>query len=251
MKNVLVLIVMFVFISGAAAEEKEVHIACAPWQPYWGEELPNNGILGEIVNAAYARKGYKTHNYVIPWARVLREVETGRLDATVCAYYTDERAKKYLFSEPVMITGRLAFYKRKGETVIWKFLEDLKPYRIGILRDSAYSEEFDKANFLNKEPVSNEVQNLKKLLAKRIDLTPMDPAVANYLIDRHLPEQKNKFESLLPLLREGQKVFLMFSREIPDVRKKIQMINEGLSEIRQDGTYRKILSKYGIKEQSE
>ena len=56
MKNALVLIAMFIFISGAAAEEKEVHIACSPWQPYWGKDLPNNGIFAEIVAAAYARK---------------------------------------------------------------------------------------------------------------------------------------------------------------------------------------------------
>ena len=193
-------------------------------------------------------KGYKTHSYVRPWARVLYDVKNGKLDAAACAYYSDERATQYLFSESVMITGRLVFYKRTGESVIWKSLEDLRPYRIGVLNGSTYSKEFDEANFLNKDPVLSEVQNLKKLLAKRIDLAPFDPAVANYLIDRHLPEQKKNFESLLPILKEGQKVFLMFSREIPDVRKKIQMINEGLSEIQQDGTYEKILSKYGIKE---
>lgn len=248
MKRLFFGIFVFAFILSvnAYADEKQVNIACSPWQPYWGEELVDHGIFGEIVSAAYATKGLTVKAYVKPWARVLHEAEKGKLDAAACAYYSDQRAIDFLFSEPVMPTGSIVFYTKKGNEITWERLDDLKSYKIGILLGSSYSESFDKADFLNKETVRDEIFNLKKVLAKRIDLTPLDPLVANYLIDKHIPEEKHNLKIILPVLKEGQKTYLMFSKKTMGVKKKIQMLNEGLSEIKQNGTYQKILTKYGI-----
>ncbi len=96
--------------------------------------------------------------------------------AVATAYYTDERSKTYYYSDPYMesLTG---FFVRKSSNIKWKVLEDLKPYRIGTVADNSYSLEFDKADFLKIETVSHEIQNLKKLLKKRIDITVLDKFV--------------------------------------------------------------------------
>lgn len=232
------------------ASEKHVEIACTSWQPYCGEELPYGGIFSEIVTEAYARKGYSVRYKDMPWARVLKSLKNGELiDAAACTYYTEERNQTYLFSAPVMQSGGLVFYKRKEmDLAIWKTLDDLREYRIGVHQGTAYTPEFDQAEFLDKEGVSNGDLNFKKLLLNRIDLTPVDPAFAHYYIQRNLPEQKDDFAILSPPLNTGQPVYLMFSRAIPDVQIKIQALNEGLKEIREDGTLNEILKKHGLSE---
>jgi|SaaInlV_200m_DNA_2_1039689.scaffolds.fasta_scaffold183027_1 ABC-type amino acid transport substrate-binding protein len=37
-----------------------------------------------------------------------------------------------------------------------------------------------------------------------------------------------------------------FSPQAPDYKKKLAAVNQGLSRFKQDGTYRKIMSKWGI-----
>lgn len=238
-------------IPSVRAAEKHVEISCSPWQPYCGEELSHGGIFSEIVTAAYARKGYTVRYTDMPWARVLETVKDGDLDAAACAYYTEERNETYFFSDPVMQGGALVLYKKKGTDITaWKTMEDLRGYRIGVLRGSAYTSEFDQADFLEKEAASSELFNLKKLLAGRLDLVLMDPAVANYFIRQYLTDQEefdtDEFDTVSPPLNEGQSVYLMFSRAIPDIQIKIQALNEGLKEIREDGTYNDILQKYGL-----
>lgn len=236
-------------IPAVMAAEKHVEMSCTPWQPYCGEDLSHGGVFSEIVTMAYARKGYTVRYRDMPWARVLKNLEDGLLDAAACAYYTEERNQTYLFSAPVMQGGRLVFYKRKEmDLVIWKTLDDLRGYRIGVNRGSSYTPEFNQAEFLDKKVVAHGKFNFKKLLLNRIDLYPVDPAWANYFIQKNLAEQQDDFATLSPPLSEGQPVYLMFSRAIPDAQIKIQVLNEGLKEIREDGTLNEILKKYGLSE---
>jgi polar amino acid transport system substrate-binding protein len=83
-------------IFGASA--KEVRIANFSGKPYYEEELPNYGLIQEIITTACARKGYSVTYAFRPWARVLFEVEKGKFDAAA-AYYTEERARIYVFSD--------------------------------------------------------------------------------------------------------------------------------------------------------
>ena len=245
-KFVIVFVVWFAFMTEGIAAEKTVTIATLNWLPYSGRFLPNYGIVPELISAAYARKGYKADYNFMAWTKVLEEVREGKYDAAANAYYTDERAKAYLFSD-VYMDSPIVFYKRKDSRIRWNgSLEELKPYRIGIVKGYANGPEFDKADFLDKRVSKNEILNIKKLILKQADLIVADKFVGHYLINEKLPEHEKDILEPLPIPLYVNKLHLIFSKKVPDAQQKLEVFNNGLKEIIKDGTLERILVKYGF-----
>jgi len=106
----------------------------------------------------------------VPWERALRESAEGtRYDGLLGAYYSDERAAVYLLSDS-LLTLSIDLIARKDSGIRYETLKDLRNYKIGIIRGSVNSKEFDAATYLNKDLVSDPLLNLRKLLAGRVDL---------------------------------------------------------------------------------
>jgi polar amino acid transport system substrate-binding protein len=228
------------------AGDRTVSIATSEWLPYCGNFLPNYGIEPEIVTAAYSRKGYTVKFDFMAWTRVLEDVRDGKYDAATSASFTEERAKEYFYSESYM-QSPIVFYRRTGEAIHWNRLEDLKLYKIGVVRGYSYSPGFDKADFLQKKEAPTDILNIKKLLLKQADLIVMDQMVGHYIINNKLSNhERNNLEVMYPPLI-SDKLHLMFSKKAPDVSEKIAAFNDGLKEIREDGTLQKIMEKNGLK----
>ena len=160
------------------------------------------------------------------------------------AYYNDERAKVYHFSDPFyrVFVGLIA--RRDAGVDSYSKLEDLKPYRIGVCRGWANSEEFDAADYLSKDVAKNPTINIQKILRNRIDMM-----VAAFGIFRYELNQVNgdisQFTFMKPPLAEHA-LYLLGSRKVPDGAQLIADFNRGLREIQEDGTYEEILKKHGF-----
>ncbi len=245
-KFVVALIIWFICLTEGLAAEQRVTIATLNWMPYSGRFLPNYGIAPELISHAFARKGYKANYSFMAWSKALKEVKKGNYDALANAYYTEERAKHYLPSGPYM-DSPIVFFKRKDTPISWTgLLEELKPYRIGVVKGYANSPEFDKVDFLNKKVSKTEMLNMKKLVLKQADLIVMDRFVGHYLISKKLPEhEKDLVEPIFPPLYVNR-LHLMFSRKVPNAQQNLEMFNSGLKEIIEDGTMKRVLGKYGF-----
>lgn len=247
MKKFIIFLFMFALIAtqGICAE-KTIKITNPPWPPYYSESLPGYGVVPEIISAAYERKGYKVeYSFMTLLSKLFEDIKKGEYDAAATAYYTEERAKEYFFSDSYM-ESPVVFYKRKGEPVSWKTMDDLKNYKIAVLRGNSYSPEFDKADFLKKTVTVSEKLSFRKLYLKEADLAVMDQIVGYYLINNELPDyQKDAFELVQPALHVNR-LYLMFSKNALEIQQKIDAFNSGLKEISKDGTLKKILSKHGF-----
>lgn len=244
-KFVMVLALCFMFAAEGIAAEKTISIATSEWLPYCGRFLANYGIEPEIVAAAYQRMGYKTNFNFMAWSRALKDVNEGKYDAVTSASFTEERARDYLYSESYM-NSPAVFYKRKGSPITWRSLEDLKPYKIGVIKGYSYSPEFDKADFLQKVTSKNEVLALKKLILKQADLVVMDRFVGHYTITEKLPVYEKNIPEILDPPLYLDKLHLMVSKKTPDALKKLEAFNAGLEKIIKDGTLQSILVKHGM-----
>lgn len=238
------LIVCFISLTEGVAAEQRVSLAMVSWLPFAGRFLPNYGIASEVISEAFARKGYQVSFNFMAWTKSLREVEKGNYDAAANAYYTEERARIYLPSDPYMECP-MVFFKRKDSPISWTgLLEELKPYKIGVVKGYANSPKFDHADFLQKKVSKTEMLNMKKLILKQADLIVTDLFSGGYLISEKLPDhEKNMIEPISPPLYVN-KLHLMFSRKVPDAQQKLDAFNSGLKEIIKDGTLKKILGKY-------
>lgn len=221
-----------------------VTIATLDWLPYVGESLQEYGFTAAIVRAAFERSGYKVVFSFMPWARGLQETEAGKYDAIFPAYYSEDRVEKYIYTKPFS-NGPLVFYKKKGASIQYTTLEGLKPYRIGVVRGFVNTAEFDAADYLQKEEVDTDEQNLRKLALGRLDLVVVDKFVAQTILSTTFTEGKNALEPVEPPL-DLKPLYLMLSRQIPDGQALADAFDKGLEEIVKDGTFDKILARFGL-----
>lgn len=182
-KGLLLLISWLILQSPALAEGKKIILGSLEWPPYVSEHLPGNGTSGKVVRAAFKAVGYELEIRFYPWARTLDDVMTQHeLVGYFPEYYSDERAKHFLFSDSIgkspvgIVSGR---YKR----VRWVTLSDLKQYTIGVVRGYINTPEFDSAvargELKVKEAVSD-VINIRKVINGRLDMAVVDINTFSY-----------------------------------------------------------------------
>jgi len=248
MKKVIIITICLLFISviGTMAQEKTVNIVSVPWPPYYDQYLPDYGLSCKIITAIYAAQGYKVNFHFRAWVQCMELVKKGEFDGVGTSYFTEERAKIYHYSEPYLECP-IVFFKRKDQSITWKNYEDLKPYRIGIVRGYANPAAFEKADFLNKRVARDPVLNFKKLLLKQVDLIVSEKFVGNHILQTKLPDhEKELFEPISPPL-DMNKIYIMFSKKVSDIQPKMDAFNAGLEIIKSNGTLQQIISEFGIK----
>ena len=213
------------------------------WAPYYGEELPRNGFFTAIVRAAFERGGHSAETEFMPWARAMLEVEQGDRDVLLGAYYNEERARTYISSDTIYTdeVGIVA-HENLGLTE-FDSLRDLSDYTIGYGRGYSVNEEFDNAEYLDKEPEESQVLNLRKLFAGRIDLIAGSFASIQY-VAREEGHDVDELVFLNPTLKENT-LHIMISRAVEDGDELMADFHEGLAEIREEGTYDRILEEMG------
>jgi len=228
----------------ALAAERSFVVTTEEWPPFVSSDLRGNGWAMEVARAALEAQGYEVELRLVPWARAMRCARSGKCDGLYLSYYVEERTEWAAFSDPIgeLKTG---LFKLKDRNFSFDTLDDLRPYRIGITRGAAVSDAFDKADFLNKAEVPNDTMNVKKLLLGRVDMVVGAEPVIRYLIRTALPEEdQDKFEFMSPHL-SAQALHMAISKNSPDYEQKLRDFNEGLAQIKADGTYDEIRSSHG------
>ncbi len=215
------------------------------WAPFYGEKVPDNGYLTQIVKAAFKASGHDLQHNWMPWKRAITEAERGTYQVLMGAYYNSDRAKIFEYSEPITQT-QVVFFEQKGNNIKYKKLEDLKNYKIGVVRGYSTTEEFDKAEYLIKEVSPDTKTSLKLLLNKRVDLIANSREVVLHILQQDFPEQYAKINVVQPPLQVNN-LHIVVSKTIPNAKKIISDFNKGLKTIKENGTYDKILEKYGMK----
>ena len=174
----LVLLSTLCFSAGAFCEK--VTVATLNWAPYISENMDNQGYVAQIIHKSFESQGYDVELKYWPWARTVAMAEKGKVDAYGPEYYAEKLNELHHVSEPFQ-GGPAGLFRLKGSDITYETLEDLKGYRIGVVRGYVNEEEFDKADFLEKDPVKDDLTNIKKLLAGRIDLFFCDKYVGKWL----------------------------------------------------------------------
>ena len=213
-----------------------------PWAPHYGPDMPDDGALTQITKAAFTRAGHNATVEFIAWNRALKNVEDGKNDFVMGAYFNEERAATYFVSDPVYyLDFGLVSLESLGVTEI-DGLRSVEPYTIGVNLGYANTEEFDSADYLKKEVAPSPKLNLRKLYRNRIDMV-----IGAFDVVRFEAQKENLDTSRMvfiqpPLQRNA--LYLLVSRAIPDGQELVNDFNRGLAEITKDGTLNSLLAQY-------
>ncbi len=242
LKYLRAILILAVVILASTAQARDISMLTVEWAPHYGSELPEKGLTTAIVKAAFKTEGHRSDVDFIPWERALKEVEEGKSDVVMGAYHSEEREKSYIFSDPIYFL-ELGLIARPGLGMSrYNSLRDLTPYSIGISRGFANSEEFDAANYLDKQAATFPNLNIRKLFRGRIDM-----AVMNFDLFRYEAKKEgfciSDVEFMEPPL-ETHGLYLMASRQILDGEKIIRDFNRGLNKIRKSGEFDRIVGRF-------
>lgn len=224
--------------------DRTITIATGEYPPWAGSSLPHHGYVNHIVSEAFASQGLKVEFVYLPWKRAFEETRKGKFDATSYWYENAERREAMLFSDRV-ITNRIVFFQRADTPKVqWKTFADLAPYRMSITLGYTYSAELYEAienKLLNPIIVSSDAQNLKLLMAKRVDFFATDE-MSGYYMAAQLGIDPRKLVVIEPALVKPQG-YLLAGKINPDSQLIIDTFNRGLRTIKANGTYQKTLDR--------
>jgi polar amino acid transport system substrate-binding protein len=235
MNKALLAFALILSASLSFAEDKIIQLTSLDWPPYSSKSLDQQGASVAVAKAAFKAMGYQLKVDFFPWSRAiaLAKDSSSGYAGYFPDYYSDENAKNFIYSA-AMGSSPLGFAERKDKSINWTKLQDLKPYRIGVVQDYINAAEFDAmiANKTLKSSVTTtDEKNLKKLVGKRVDLAVVDKNVMNYLFKTNpsLANKANEAQFNSTLL-EDKKLFICFKKG-PKGEDLAKIYNEGLKKI--------------------
>lgn len=203
------------------------------------------GMLVDVVKEAFKRTGYSIEIAIMPWARCLADVKSGKIDGIFSVYRTPARQEFLTYADEVLITQVQAFFVRKDSTISFDGdLNKLSELRIGIINETSYGPRLDAALgqgiFKNVDLANSASANIQKLLRDRIDVIPSYRHVV--LNSARTLGVAGSIKELSPTI-EAIPSYLAFSNK-RDYSKTIGAFNQALRSMKQDGTYDAIFNKY-------
>ncbi|MBM2885701.1 transporter substrate-binding domain-containing protein [Chromobacterium phragmitis] len=228
-----------------AAPRLKITLSNQEWPPYMGQELPYDGILSRLVKEAFARGGVDVAYRYYPNNRTLQSARNGQVDGSFGWAPTAERKRDLLYTLPVL-SARMVFFQRKERPLAWSRWSELKGARVGITVGNFYSDDFDaqvKNGTLKVDNAPDDLINLRKLIAGRIDLFPIDQEVGKYLIAHHFsPAQGAELEA-------QNKTFWAAPLHVVIWRKHargpelVERFNRGLKALQDSGDFERLLQE--------
>ncbi len=248
MKKGLIYLLLFLFLIMSVprniSAEELFRITTWEWLPYISEDMENYGPLCQAVKEAFALEGVKVEFGFYPWKRAMKMVRQGKWDGTIIWTPTPERKKFVDYSDPLFVET-MNFFHLKSYQFEWKIFDDLNDIRIGATFGYNYGEAFrnaEKAGLIRVDWASRDELNFKKLVAKRIDIFPVELAAGYAFIKKYLKPADISLITHHPKYLKKETYHLLFSKKIERNRQMIKRFNRGLNHLRESGKLQEYLN---------
>jgi sorbitol/mannitol transport system substrate-binding protein len=233
--------------------DKRIIFATSERRPYIGQKLPNQGYVSELMREVSQRIGYEVQIDYYPLVRALRLLEQGRVDGYLPSHYESAFEDHSVFSEPFP-GDTVGLLKRKSLQA--KYVTDpvkhpevafagLKNFTFGAVRGSRVTPIFDKILSGNTEYVGEDLRNLDKLNAGRVDLVVIDKNTAAEFLVTERPHYIGQLQFMKPPIA-AKPFHIAFSKKKKGYEQVKKDFDRGLQEVTQDGTLDRILRKHGL-----
>lgn len=175
-----------------------MRLASLEWLPYVGAQLEQAGWSSHVADTAARQFGYRAVVDYFPWTRAM---QLGTRDPAYAgyfpAYFTEERAKNCYFSSPIG-SSTVGLVHLRSVPLQWSSMQDLAALKIGVVAGFSNGPAFDtmvREGRMQVDASPNDMLNLRKLLAHRVDAVVIDKLVLRYLLatDPGLARESDQF----------------------------------------------------------
>jgi len=233
-------------VSGKMKGENKLFLVSSPYEPYIIYDKNNKVVKGidiDILKEIFARKNIKLDCNTVPFETSLRMLKENVAHIIPNIEPTGERLEYMEFSDSYRDEMSYAFYGLKNSETLVNSINDLKDKVVGVINEYKYFDEFDNFSECTRVPVGSETVLFKKLEKGQIDLLISDKYTGDYLIKAM--GEKNIFEKqpFVKLVKSEGLSNMGFLKH-PDMKRYVEIFNEGFKEIERDGTLDKIIERY-------
>jgi len=239
-----ILFILAAIVSTFSLCEETIKIVTEEYPPYsYSENGKITGIATETVEAVLNDLGNETEIKIYPWARAYKMALNEKNVLIFGLNRTQERED--LFKWVGFITSNsLAFFSLQTRSDIGiNSLNDAKKYDVGVIIEDSGAQHLLSKGFTRITPVNSDIQNLTKLLIGRIDLWLTDELNGYYVFKKN-GHDPNKFIIKYDF-QISSGLYMAFSKNTSD--ELVEEFRESLDNIKENGTYSKIVQKYKYK----
>jgi polar amino acid transport system substrate-binding protein len=200
------------------------------------------GLAVDLVRALLLHTGDRGDIAVVPYARLLRDVQQGPLTVGFIVARTPQRERLMQWVGPFMVSG-VYLYKKAGAPMTISSLADARKLAaIGVTRGDIDARFLEEQHFDNLDYSENQAADLQKLRLGRLDATPMGAIVFDHAV-RDAGLQPSEFEQTKVKLYESRVCFA-FSPDVPGA--VVQGWAAALAGMQASGEFAALLARYGI-----
>jgi polar amino acid transport system substrate-binding protein len=232
-------LLIFLFCFG----QEQMNLATDCYEPFYGPELKNKGVITELASEALKVEGLVMNVDFVPWQRAYVMAKDGKYHGLLGALYTKERKDYFLCSEKIFDIS-IGLFAKKKKGINYKKLEDLKRYKIGVVRGYNYTDEFDNANYLNKVESSTAEKSVNLFINDRVDIIAGPKMVIECYIKKEFSSYEEDIEYIGEL--EVRPLHILISKKLENSDYYIKKLDDGLKKIKENGVYEKIIKKHGV-----
>ncbi|WP_225318937.1 ABC transporter substrate-binding protein [Cellvibrio sp. KY-GH-1] len=209
------------------------------WPPYSNEH--GQGISTELIKAAFAKAGVTPHFQTLPYARVLHDLDSGKIDGGYNVTLQSTTKNRFLFGAvPLLSAESYWFFKPNSFTNI-KRIEDIPAkFRVGIIRDYEYGDIYEQHRHRFTEiQLTQQSQIIRMLKQGRIDAAVMFDREAEFALNK-MGLDKSIMDKRF--LNHRGDLYLAFSHKSPRAIWLAQEFDKGLLMLKQSGEYDRIIT---------
>jgi diguanylate cyclase (GGDEF)-like protein len=203
---------------------------------YVDENGQYRGFNVDIMNAVAKAMNVEIILVPITWKDAVAALERGEIDAIQGMSATRNRKTKYRFTQPIAIQSHSIFTLKNRSNL--NKIEDLHGLKVAYQRGDVQEEQIEQMTHIVPVPYNNQAECLNALLANEVDAFIGNKQLAIYYLN-----SINRINDVR-ILEEALDETIYGPATLPENITAHNILEEGLSKIKLDGTYDRIYKKW-------
>lgn len=235
-----VFLTFFCFLIPTHAFAEQIQLKVVQYPPLAYEKAGNlKGVAPEVVAKIQAMVQDTSTQEITPWLRAFKDTQSQPMHALFAIVRIPERENLFKWVGPIFGEGDY-FFKRKGNPLAIKTLDDAKKVkRIAVRKDGYTHQTLAAAGFTNLDVGPSYSTSFKKLAEGRVDLVLMGEKTYYYMVKK-AGVDPDSFERTTCKFADST-AWIAFSLDVPNAT--IQKWQTALDQLKNNGTYDEIMDR--------
>jgi polar amino acid transport system substrate-binding protein len=213
------------------------------WHPYTAWRNGRiEGMSADIVRAAFSASGASVELAPYPYSRCMELTRSGTLAGCFNTTPDTKIRAAFLLPQEVLFSDDILLWGRTGADAI-DDLDSIRGKRVAVTIGYTYGEYFDGYADIQRIPVRRDINGFLMLQRDRVDYVIAFRGTTEALL-RDNPKLAGQFKAVARVHRP--QLYLTFSRHHPQAEALLRDFDAGMRQIRQNGTYQRILANWQL-----